>query len=378
MAVLILNACFFTLLLFCAYVAFAQWRLSRDASLPWYIGYLLCIFVHYLRNFWVLDFAPPHLLSATPFNPPLRWDTPSSYAATICYVLFIWKIMDVQTSYSKYSPVFVWTARVFAMLLGLNILLQIVAGYQAAHDLHQWARFLTYFPMLWIAIWLMRVSKEFYQKLILIGTLAVILSVFEPIVSWLLPSDWYYYDVAHLLRRFQTPWGNFYLYHTKAGIIVDVICFSWALTLRQKILLQSEVKQQPEPLPEPEPVSVVSPEFRPGDEFLAKVHAFLSQNFGDENLRVEQIAKAVNLSIGRTNQKMKEKTCLTTEQFLLCYRLGAAKKLLLKTDNTVSEISDATGFKEVAHFSNSFKKHFGQSPSQFRQENADKVQESVG
>ncbi len=50
-------------------------------------------------------------------------------------------------------------------------------------------------------------------------------------------------------------------------------------------------------------------------------------------------------------------------QYYLGLRLDHARKLLCDTEMTLMQISQATGFTSVAHFSRCFKKRFGRSPS---------------
>lgn len=366
----------FALLLFCAYVAFAQWRLTKDPSIPWYICYLLAAFVHYFRGAWIEGAKLPDMNISIPPDPPFRWDAPSSYLIRAAYIFFIWHIMEVKTKMPKWlSFLFVGMGAYHLAMIGANLLMQWTWGLDNARSVYHNERGLLFLVMAGVMIHLILHAKVFYQKLVLFGTLALLVGSMSTVVTGFFTKT---KEVIGIFRCFKTIyWGSICLPDMKLGVVVDIICFSWALTLRTKILLQSEVMRQSVPLPRPEPVSVVSPDFRPDDEFLAKIHAFLSQNFGDENLRVKQLAKAIHLTVDQTNRRMKERTKLTTEQFVLLYRLEASKKLLLTTDKGVSQIASDTGFKELAYFSNSFKKQFGLSPSQFRQKNADKTQKSA-
>lgn len=49
-------------------------------------------------------------------------------------------------------------------------------------------------------------------------------------------------------------------------------------------------------------------------------------------------------------------------------RMETARQMLLTTSQSVEYVSDKCGFVSLAHFSRLFKKHFGQSPSQFRKQ----------
>lgn len=74
------------------------------------------------------------------------------------------------------------------------------------------------------------------------------------------------------------------------------------------------------------------------------------------NVHVNHLNKVLKKTIGRT----------TTE--IITSRINQEAKILLKQTNwNVSEIAYSLGFDEVAHFSNFFKKHTGQSPLIFRE-----------
>jgi AraC-like DNA-binding protein len=55
-------------------------------------------------------------------------------------------------------------------------------------------------------------------------------------------------------------------------------------------------------------------------------------------------------------------------QFLQERRLAAARRLLLTTDEPVTRICFAAGFESLGSFSWLFRRRFGLSPRQFRQE----------
>lgn len=64
------------------------------------------------------------------------------------------------------------------------------------------------------------------------------------------------------------------------------------------------------------------------------------------------------------------KTLQTTPvQFLLHYRLGRARDLLLHTDDTVTAIAIACGFENISYFVRQFAAHFGMTPKAYRQAN---------
>jgi len=68
------------------------------------------------------------------------------------------------------------------------------------------------------------------------------------------------------------------------------------------------------------------------------------------------------------NRLMLMYTGTTLHQYLLNYRIECAKKYLVTTELSISEIAVECGFVTVSHFSNSFKAKVGISPLQYRNE----------
>lgn len=362
MAFLLFNTFFYTLLLFCAFVAFAQWRLSRDPVIPYYIGYLLCVFGHYFRQFW-LDAVVLHDFPPLP-DPPLHWGTPLSFAATACYLFFVWRVMFLPGAAPRRARLLTWAGGLYVGMIALHLWLQIAWGQPTAERVHHAARLLLFGPMIWMSVLLLRIARLPYQKLIVAGAAALTLGFFEAIATEMWPRK----DlIQNVICGFYTPWGVFYWYHLKVGISVDTLLFSWAITLRQKIMLQPNPAALPT-LAQPEGAQNIATEntASPPDEFMERLHLFLEEKMGDENLRIDDIAAAVFLSKSQTSRRIKQRTGLSTEQYLLRYRLRHATQLLLHTDRPIGEIAVQVGIKAVAHFSHAFKREFGQSPSEMR------------
>ena len=57
---------------------------------------------------------------------------------------------------------------------------------------------------------------------------------------------------------------------------------------------------------------------------------------------------------------------MTPSQYYLSLRLMHAKQLLLNTNQSVMDISIATGFETQSYFTACYRKHFGSSPRSHR------------
>lgn len=94
--------------------------------------------------------------------------------------------------------------------------------------------------------------------------------------------------------------------------------------------------------------------------------SYIGDHYGDE-LTLEQLAKAVNLNKYYAGKLFKESTGLTLFDYIRKRRVVEAKRLLLQDpERSVTDISLEVGFKQLSHFSSSFKQITGVSPEQFR------------
>jgi AraC-like DNA-binding protein len=79
-------------------------------------------------------------------------------------------------------------------------------------------------------------------------------------------------------------------------------------------------------------------------------------------------AGTLGVHVNHLNKVLKDTTGRTTTEVIASRLVLEAKVLLKQTSWNISEIANSLGFEEVAHFSNFFKKHVGQSPLAFREE----------
>lgn len=64
----------------------------------------------------------------------------------------------------------------------------------------------------------------------------------------------------------------------------------------------------------------------------------------------------------------KKETGTSVYDFLIRTRMEKAKELLIQTDKKIYEIADMVGYGYSQHFSNSFKKYFDCTISEFRKQ----------
>lgn len=87
---------------------------------------------------------------------------------------------------------------------------------------------------------------------------------------------------------------------------------------------------------------------------------------------VEEMASLVGLGTTAFNEKVKNFTGFSPLNYLINIRISEAIKLLKRQDENVTDIALETGFYSSQHFSTTFKKLTGYTPSQFRKNNMSK------
>ncbi len=106
------------------------------------------------------------------------------------------------------------------------------------------------------------------------------------------------------------------------------------------------------------PSSAVSP-------YLASLN-LLAQNNELLSYNVNDLSSALGYSRIQLNTLFKKDFGISPHKYLIKYKLNYAKKLLLNTSLSISEISYKIGYSTPMQFYETFKKNFGVTPNQFR------------
>lgn len=98
---------------------------------------------------------------------------------------------------------------------------------------------------------------------------------------------------------------------------------------------------------------------------VEKVLAYIQQYYGQKIL-TSDLASIVGMSGSNFNRTFKKTLGITPMEYLIKIRIEKSKKLL-KSDISITEISLSCGFSSTSHFSTSFSKHNGMTPSEYRE-----------
>lgn len=132
----------------------------------------------------------------------------------------------------------------------------------------------------------------------------------------------------------------------------QAVCYLQILILELSALYQPSVTQM-----KPDTVCSFS------DNALAVDWFFLDCK---KNLRIEQLADSLGLSIRQTQRFLKEKYGMTFCEKKAEMQLEHAKILLINENRSLSTIAEECGFCSAAAFSAFFKKQTGMTPIQYR------------
>ena len=95
------------------------------------------------------------------------------------------------------------------------------------------------------------------------------------------------------------------------------------------------------------------------------------------NLRIEAYAKMTNRSVSSFKRDFQSLFNTTPGRWLTEKKLEKARKLLLQTDRSISDIAFDSGFENTAHFSRLFKQKTGASPLDYRRRASQKQLQAV-
>ena len=98
---------------------------------------------------------------------------------------------------------------------------------------------------------------------------------------------------------------------------------------------------------------------------IEKIYNYIKSNYGNV-IRIEDAASVVNMTVISFSRLIKQQTGKTFVEFLNELRLGFATRMLIETNNSISEICYSCGFNNISNFNRIFKKNKNCTPSEFR------------
>lgn len=99
---------------------------------------------------------------------------------------------------------------------------------------------------------------------------------------------------------------------------------------------------------------------------IQKAKEFIQKNYMKKNLSLQDVAQHLFLSVAYFSVLFKRETGSTFLAYLTQVRMEKAKEMILTNAYTIYDISEAVGYDNPTYFSTLFKRHYGMSPRDFK------------
>lgn len=136
--------------------------------------------------------------------------------------------------------------------------------------------------------------------------------------------------------------------------------------IRQRHLLQQAYVEQIKP-DDNRTYKLETPQIVDADtEMMKSLLGYLEEHISDPNMKIEDLAAAVNLGRSVFYGKIKSIVGMAPVDFVRHIRMQRAEELIAKSNYPFSQIAYMVGFSDPKYFSKCFKKETGMTPSEYR------------
>lgn len=174
-------------------------------------------------------------------------------------------------------------------------------------------------------------------------------------------------DIQGLLQRARS--GISFYGRTKDEVGILLNDFNWVqikfdqLMQLLRILQNLALSNEYELLNANDGVSIV---MNPQDnDRMDLIYDYIRGHF-EEKIYLEEIAETVAMSVPSFSRYFKKMAGKTFSEFLMQFRIVHASKLLAEDQLSIAEICFSSGFNNFSHFTKSFKRITGKSPSEYK------------
>jgi two-component system response regulator YesN len=102
-----------------------------------------------------------------------------------------------------------------------------------------------------------------------------------------------------------------------------------------------------------------------GVKVIEDVKSYIASHYGNEELRIEDIAKSVHMNYNHLCFVFKKETTVTINDYLTETRMIKAKELFDRGESVIQSVANRVGYADANYFSKCFKKHIGITPSKY-------------
>ncbi len=101
------------------------------------------------------------------------------------------------------------------------------------------------------------------------------------------------------------------------------------------------------------------------NSFVELIKSYLRDNI-NRNLTLDDLCKKFNVSKSHLCKKWKEHNDIGVIDYFISLKIKEAKQLLQQKEYSITQIADMLSYSTIHHFSHSFKKQTGLSPSEYK------------
>ncbi|MBD3919483.1 response regulator [Paenibacillus sp. PR3] len=100
-------------------------------------------------------------------------------------------------------------------------------------------------------------------------------------------------------------------------------------------------------------------------KIVEEVKSYILNHYGNEELRIEEMAKSVHMNYNHLCYVFKKETSITINDYLTELRIAKAKELFDQGVKVVQYVASQVGYADANYFSKCFKKYIGITPSKY-------------
>lgn len=110
------------------------------------------------------------------------------------------------------------------------------------------------------------------------------------------------------------------------------------------------------------------PGLKKGDKskYVLEAMDYIGAHYSDPGITISAIAQNLGISEGHLSHTFKKETDYTLLNYLTRFRIQKAMELLRDCRVKIYEVAERVGYRDITHFSATFKKVTGMSPSEYQ------------
>ena len=142
---------------------------------------------------------------------------------------------------------------------------------------------------------------------------------------------------------------------------------NFATLIKNRILLKNKYQY---PVTDREKKMVENELSEYDKKFMDELNSAIDDNLENSELSIEELAGFLKMSHDQLYRKIKALTGVSANQYIRCFRLRKAAKMMCENRCSVTEVLYTVGFSNPSYFTKCFKKEFGVLPSEYIEENS--------